>query len=43
MRNSKDIIRESLTYAREQRGRSWWHLISTLSLVLALGATICVF
>tara|TARA_R110002072_G_scaffold141664_3_gene286940 strand:- start:49774 stop:50739 length:966 start_codon:yes stop_codon:yes gene_type:complete len=43
MRNPKDVLRESLNYAREQRGRSWWHLISTLSVVFGLGATICVF
>lgn len=40
MRDSKEIIRHSLTYAHEQRGRSWWHLISTLAVVFALAAVV---
>ncbi len=42
MRESKEIIRNTLTYAQEQRPRSWWHFLSTLSILFALAATICV-
>lgn len=35
--SSKDIIRRSQLYASEQRGRSWWHLLSTAA---ALGAVV---
>ncbi|MCK5941879.1 MAG: fatty acid desaturase [Planctomycetes bacterium] len=40
MRESKEVIRHTLQFAHEQRGRSWWHLLSTLAVVLALVATI---
>lgn len=40
MRDSKEIIRNSLTYAHEQRARSWWHLLSTLAVVFALAAAV---
>lgn len=43
MRDAKAIVRESLTFAREQRLRSWWHFVSTMFVLLALAATICVF
>lgn len=43
MRDEKAIVRSSLPYAREQRGRSWWHLGSTLLIVLVLAAAVCVF
>lgn len=42
MRDSTEIVRSSLVYAREQRHRSWWHLASTLSIVFALAASICI-
>jgi omega-6 fatty acid desaturase (delta-12 desaturase) len=41
MRDPKTILRDSCTYAREQRGRSWWHLLSTLAIVLGLATAIC--
>ncbi|MBK8096378.1 MAG: fatty acid desaturase [Planctomycetes bacterium] len=40
MRDSKVIVRASLAYAQEQRARSWWHLLSTLAIVVALAAAI---
>ncbi|MFY9344482.1 MAG: fatty acid desaturase [Planctomycetota bacterium] len=40
MRDSKAIIRHSLDFATEQRGRSWWHLVSTLLVLLAVATTI---
>ncbi|HEX5052059.1 MAG TPA: fatty acid desaturase [Planctomycetota bacterium] len=43
MRDAKEILRHSLTYAREQRLRSWWHLASTLFVAFGLAAAICVF
>jgi omega-6 fatty acid desaturase (delta-12 desaturase) len=41
MRDAKTILRNSLVYAHEQRGRSWWHLSSVLAIVLALATAIC--
>lgn len=41
MRDSRDVIKNSQTYAREQRARSWWHFTSTLAIVVGLVATIC--
>ncbi len=42
MRDPKAIIRDSLVYAQEQRGRSWWKLSSTLAIVLLLAAIVVV-
>jgi acyl-lipid omega-6 desaturase (Delta-12 desaturase) len=36
MRDSKTILRASLTYAKEQRLLSWWHLVSTLAVLAGL-------
>jgi acyl-lipid omega-6 desaturase (Delta-12 desaturase) len=40
MRDSKEILRHSLHYAKELRGRSWWHFTSTLAVLAALATTI---
>src|SRR5688572_15009117 len=42
MRDPKEIIRSSLAYASEQRPRSWWHFVSTLTVLAALVAAICI-
>lgn len=41
MRDPKQIVLASLAYAKEQRGRSWWHFGSTLAVLFGLAATIC--
>ena len=38
MRQGKDLILATRAYAKEYRGRSWWHVIITL-VVLAAGYT----
>ncbi|MBL8736749.1 MAG: fatty acid desaturase [Planctomycetes bacterium] len=41
MRDPKQIVLASLAYAKEQRGRSWWHFGSTLAVLFGLAATVC--
>ena len=41
MPDAKALLRASLTYAREDRGASAWHLWSTLSLYGLLVAATC--
>jgi acyl-lipid omega-6 desaturase (Delta-12 desaturase) len=40
MRDDKEILRHSLAFSHEQRGRSWWCLMSTLGVLVALVGTI---
>jgi acyl-lipid omega-6 desaturase (Delta-12 desaturase) len=42
MRDPIEILRNSSTYAREQRTRSWWHFVSTLAVLASLNGAICV-
>jgi acyl-lipid omega-6 desaturase (Delta-12 desaturase) len=43
MRDDKEILRHSLAFSHEQRGRSWWCLMSTLGVLVALvGAIVAV-
>jgi omega-6 fatty acid desaturase (delta-12 desaturase) len=42
MRAAKETLRNTLPYAQEQRHRSWWHFVSTLSIFCGLAAVVCV-
>src|SRR5687767_3971821 len=42
MRAAKEILRNTLPYAQEQRHRSWWHFVSTLSIFCGFAAVVCV-
>ncbi len=41
MRTGKELLIASNQYAREQRLRSWWHLVSTVAIAAALLAVAC--
>lgn len=42
MRDPKEIVRNTLVYAQEQRHRSWWHFASTLFVLFSLAAAVCI-
>src|SRR4051794_41647015 len=41
MRTGSELVRASRPFAREERGRSWWHLGTTLAALAAPLAVAC--
>jgi len=42
MREGRQLVRETSRFSSEQRGRSWWHLLSTLCIFVTLLWVACI-